>query len=199
MDIDYQAGIRGLKYAAKKGLGVVVMEPLRGGRLSKPPPQEVSNLWKSSQHTRTPTEWALLWVWNHPEVSVVLSGMSTLEQVIENITLASNFKTGILNPDDLALFDRVREAYLRLSPVPCTGCSYCMPCASGVNIPRIFELYNESIIYNDPQEPRIWYREPNLKEEEHANNCVECGNCVEKCPQEIAIPESLKKAHELLF
>ena len=199
MDIDYQAGTRGLKYAADKGLAVVIMEPLRGGQLSKQPPGQVAKLWAMARQKRTPAEWALLWVWNHPEVSVVLSGMSAMGHVVENLAIADRSGAGILTPDDLALIDRVREAYCQLSPIPCTNCGYCMPCPHGVEIPRIFELYNEAIIYDDPSTSRFLYRgSTGLKEEQRADQCVECGECVEACPQQIPIPEWLQKAHALL-
>jgi predicted aldo/keto reductase-like oxidoreductase len=198
MDIDYQAGTRGLKYAAQKGLAIVVMEPLRGGRLTKPP-ASVANLWASAAQKRTPSEWGLLWVWNQPEVSLALSGMSTMEQVMENVATAGRSGAGILTADELALIDQVREEYEKLSPIPCTKCGYCLPCSSGVEIPTIFELYNEAVIYNDARTARFRYRGPNgLKEEQRADQCIECGECVDACPQQIPIPEWLKKAHLLL-
>ncbi len=198
MDIDYQAGTRGLKYAAQKGLAVVVMEPLRGGRLTKPP-DSVANLWATAVQKRTPAGWGLLWVWNQPEVSLALSGMSTMEQVMENVDTAGRAGPGILTADELALIDQVREEYKKLSPIPCTKCGYCMPCSNGVEIPTIFELYNEAVIYNDARTARFRYRGPNgLKEEQRADQCVECEECVDACPQKIPIPEWLKKAHLLL-
>jgi predicted aldo/keto reductase-like oxidoreductase len=199
MDVNYQAGNRGLKYAAYKNLAVIIMEPLRGGRLSRKPPESVTKLWASSPKKHTPAEWALLWVWNHPEVSVVLSGMSAMEQVVENVASADISGPGTLSPDDLALIDRVREAYRASSPIPCTSCRYCMPCPNGVEIPRIFEIYNDAIMYDDPATARFFYRGPNgLKEDQRADQCIECETCVEACPQNIQIPEWLKKVHELL-
>jgi predicted aldo/keto reductase-like oxidoreductase len=199
MDIEYQAGTRGLKYAADKGLAVVIMEPLRGGRISKDPPESIAKLWASAPQKRTPAEWGLLWVWNHPEVSVVLSGMTAMEHVVENVAVADRCRPGILTTDELALIDQVREAYRKLSPILCTGCGYCLPCPNGVEIPSIFQLYNEAIMYNDPRTARFRYRGPNgLKEEQRADQCTECGDCLEACPQEIDIPEWLKKAHALL-
>jgi len=198
MDTEYQAGTPGLKYAADKGLAVVVMEPVRGGRLARPP-ESVAKVWDSAQQQRSPTEWALQWVWNQPEASVVLSGMSTMEQVVENVASADRSGPGILTADELALIDRAREAYLALSPVPCTSCEYCMPCPNGVAIPRIFELYNEAAVYDDARTARFYYRGPNgLKEEQRADQCIDCGECLALCPQEIPIPEWLEKVHELL-
>jgi len=199
MDVDFQAGNRGLKYAAGKGLAVVVMEPVRGGRLSKEPPLQVARLWDSAPQKRTQAEWALQWVWNQPEVSVVLSGMSTMEQVVENVESAARSGPGILTAEELALIDKVREAYRGTSPIPCTKCGYCMPCPNGVEIPRIFEIYNEAIMYDDPRSARMLYRGPNgLREEQRADKCINCGECLEACPQNIPVPEWLEKAEELL-
>ncbi len=199
MDVDYQAGRRGLEYAANKGLAVVVMEPLRGGRLAKEPPEQVAKVWASASWKRTSAEWGLLWVWNQPEVSVALSGMSAMEQVVENVAVADRSGPGMLTADELALFDRVREVYHGLSPIPCTGCGYCMPCPNGVEISRIFQIYSEAILYDDPRTGRFRYRGPGgLKEEQRADQCTECGECLAVCPQEIDIPEWLQKAHVLL-
>lgn len=194
MDVNYQAGTRGLKYASENGLAVVVMEPLRGGTLCNKPPEQVAKVWRHSSQKRTPAEWALLWVWNLPEVSVVLSGMSAMAQVVENVDVADRSTPGTLTDDDLALIDRVREAWSGLSPVPCTKCGYCIPCPNGVDIPRIFDLYNNAIIYNASLMERIIYEVLDNR----ADQCIDCGECVETCPQEIPIPEWLEKAHALL-
>jgi len=195
MDIDYQAGRRGVEYAASKGLPVVVMEPIRGGQLAKPR-GPVAEVWKTAARKRSPAAWALLWVWNHPEVSVVLSGMSTMEQVVENVALADTARPDVLGPEELALIDRAREAYKGLVPIPCTNCKYCMPCSSGVEIPDIFEWYNDAVAYQDPGAPRWHYDQ--LKEEQRADRCTRCGECTDACPQEIDIPAWLEKAHALL-
>ena len=196
MDEEHQAGTRGLEYAADKGLAVVVMEPIRGGQLAKTVPQPIQELWDTAPRKRTPADWALQWVWNHPKVSVVLSGMSTMEHVRQNVVSASQSGPGALTEDELALVARVRDKYCDLCPIPCTDCKYCLPCPSGVNIPRIFEIYNEAMIYNDLGGGRMRYGW--LEEGERANLCTECGQCLELCPQQIEIPEWLAKAHELL-
>lgn len=199
MDVDFQAGRRGLEYAAGKGLAVVVMEPLRGGRLSKEPPAPVARVWDTAPRKRTPAEWGLLWGWNQPEVSVALSGMSTMEQVKENIATAGSSVPGKLTLEELSLIKRVREAYTKLSPVPCTDCRYCMPCPSGVEIPQVLQMYNEVTMYDDLQGEQSRYNNPDiLKEEQRADQCTECGECVEACPQKISIMEWLKKVHALL-
>jgi predicted aldo/keto reductase-like oxidoreductase len=146
VDVDFQAGTKGLKYAADKGLAVVVMEPIRGGQLAKEPPEPIKKIWGAALRQRTLPEWSLQWVWNQPEVSVVLSGMSTMKQVEENVAFAERSRPGTLKAEELALLDRVREAYQDLAPIPCTNCMYCMPCPNGVNIPRIFEIYNDAIV-----------------------------------------------------
>jgi len=196
MDVDYQAGTRGLKYAADKGLAVVIMEPLRGGFLSKGTPEPVAKVWASAPPGRSPIEWALQWVWNHSEVSVVLSGMSTMEQVIEDIAFANRSRPSTLTIDELTMIDRVRETYRQLSPIPCTGCGYCMPCSNRVEIPRIFEFYNDAVMYDNTPRGQLFYSE--LNEKQCADQCTECGECVEACPQKIQIPELLQKAHALL-
>ena len=193
MDLEYQAGTEGLKYAAEKGLAVVVMEPLRGGQLSKEPPEQATELWENAAVNRTPADWALQWVWNQPEVSTALSGMSTIEHVVENVKSAAGSGVGTLTDEELALISQVKEVYQNLSPIPCTDCKYCLPCPSGVSIPRIFDLYNEGYIYGDHRRSRYFYRQ--LPKEEQADCCEECEECMDACPQDFPIPEWLEKCH----
>lgn len=196
MDIEYQAGTKGLKHAANKGLAVVVMEPLRGGLLARNVPPAVQETWDSAPRRRTPADWALQWVWNHPEVSVVLSGMSTMEQVVQNVASASESGPGTLTQQELALIARVRDEYRELGRIPCTDCRYCLPCPNGVNIPRVFEIYNDLMIFGDEQQAQMDYLW--LDEKERADLCVQCEECLDKCPQQIEIPDWLDKADELL-
>jgi predicted aldo/keto reductase-like oxidoreductase len=196
MDVDYQAGTKGLQYAAEQGLAVVVMEPLRGGRLTKSVPLAVQAIWDDAPEKRTPADWALQWLWNQPEVSVVLSGMSAMEHVEENIESVDRSGPGSLSLEELALYVRTREAYQALSPIPCTDCEYCLPCPNGVNIPRVFGIYNELMMYGDENRAQRVYGW--LDENERANLCIECGECLEKCPQHIEIPDWLAKAHQVL-
>ena len=199
MDADYQAGTKGIRYAAEKGLAVVIMEPLRGGSLAKQPPESVARIWTEAEHKRSPAEWALLWVWNHPEVSVVLSGMSTFDQVKENLDIAEKSGPGSLSQDELKLIERARQAFAKLGPIPCTGCGYCMPCNQGVKIPQIFQMYNNGIMYSDMRTARLLYRGGlGLNPEERADQCIECGECEEACPQKVPITEWLKKVHKEL-
>jgi len=196
MDIDYQAGTKGLRYAAGRGLAVVIMEPLRGGMLTGQVPPQVQEIWDSVPVRRTPADFALQWLWNQPEISVVLSGMSTMEQVVENVESAGRSGVGTMSPEELAVIDRVREQYQALCAIPCTHCEYCLPCPSGVAIPDIFEIYNDMLKYGDNGRAKMFYSW--MEEEKRAQACIECGECLEKCPQGIEIPEWLKKVHEVL-
>ncbi|MFC2045061.1 aldo/keto reductase [Chloroflexota bacterium] len=199
VDTNNQAGMEGLKYAADRGMAVVVMEPLRGGGLTIEPPEQIAKLWVSAPQKRTQAEWGLLWVWNQPEVSVALSGMNKMEQVVENVAIAERSGVNILTSEELKLIDEVAAAYEGLNPIPCTNCRYCIPCQSGVGIPNIFALYNDAIVYKNLVGPRIRYNDiRGIGKEQRADNCIECGECEEKCPQGIPIREWLKKAHALL-
>ncbi len=196
MDVDFQAGTKGLQYAASKGLGVVVMESLRGGKLAAELPS-ARPLWDSARHKRKPADWALQWLWNQPEVSVALSGMSTLEQVEENVASASISGPGSLNRDELTLIDEVREVIESLSPIPCTGCEYCLPCPNGVNIPRNFDTYNQVAMYNDIASSRFAYSRF-IPDEQKAANCIQCDECLSKCPQQIPISTWMPVVEEVL-
>jgi hypothetical protein len=198
MDKDYQAGQKGLRLAADRGLAVVVMEPLRGGRLAKnPAPPQVEAVWAKGEYDWTPAAWAFHWVWNQPEVSTVLSGMSTLQQVEENLETASASGVGRLTAQDLALVEEVRAAYEGLAPIPCTQCEYCLPCPNGVSIPKIFAIYNEATMYEEFGDAR-WAYANQIPAAARADNCIECGECEAACPQNIEIIDWLAKSHEIL-
>ena len=197
MDIENQAGTKGLRYAASKGLAVVAMEPIRGGRLANSIPPSIWDIWARMPIERTPADFALQWVWSQPEISLLLSGMSTMEHVVQNVESASRSGPGTLTDEELDLIARVREAYEALCPIPCTDCKYCLPCPSGVNIPAAFEIYNDLIMYGDENRAQMAYS-AFIKEDERADRCTECGDCLEKCPQGIEIPDWLAKAHEVL-
>jgi predicted aldo/keto reductase-like oxidoreductase len=196
-DENYQAGKEGLAYAASRGLGVVVMEPLRGGRLVDRIPEEVQKLWDSAPVKRTPAEWALRWVWNHSEVAAALSGMSSMAQLIENIRIAEGASADALSESELHLITRVRESYQSMLQIGCTGCAYCMPCPQGVNIPLNFSLYNDTFMFKDEDLNLMLYNHM-LTPEQKASNCAECGECEEHCPQQIKVPEELQKVHARL-
>jgi hypothetical protein len=196
MDADNQAGTKGLKYAASKGLAVVVMEPVRGGRLAAPP-AAVRGIFDKYDNRRSPSEWALQWVWNQPEVSVALSGMSTMQQVEENIRSASASGPNSLGTKELQVIERVQKAFRSRASIPCTKCGYCMPCENGVNILGNFEMYNDAIMYDDPGTARMRYLRF-MTDKERAKACQQCRKCEEKCPQKIPISEWMPKVHELL-
>lgn len=197
MDRDYQAGVAGMRYAAEQGMAVAVMEPLRGGKLAGRVPDDVRELWAGAEVQRTPAEWALRWVCNHPEVSVVLSGMSSMEQLEENMETVSDARPNSLTDDELALIDEVRDIYLSRMKVNCTECGYCVPCPSEVAIPRVFGLYNDASMYESVEGASRSYSSM-LESGKGAPSCVECGQCEEACPQDIPIIETLKRAHEYL-
>lgn len=196
MDIENQAGTKGLKYATSKGIAVVVMEPILGGRLVDPP-QPVQDLWNAAEKKRTPADWALQWLWNQPEVSTVLSGMSTMHQVEENVVSAAASEINTLTEADLKIIDQVREKYRDLSPIPCTECEYCMPCPSSVNIPHNFKIYNQGLMYDKVETSRKEYNQF-LSEEARASACIQCQECEEKCPQSIPISQWMPVVHEVL-
>jgi predicted aldo/keto reductase-like oxidoreductase len=200
MDMNDQAGRRGVEYAAGKGIAVVVMEPLRGGLLAKEPPEPVARLWETASQKLRPVEWAFRWVWNQPEISMALSGMSAMEQVVENLEIVDRCEAGMLTEDELKLIDKVRDTYRSLRPVKCSNCKYCTPCPNGVDIPAVFQIYDDSVMYQDPWIGQFRYNGPfGINQEQRADKCTECGECLEKCPQHIDIPDWLKKAHEALY
>jgi len=195
LDENYQAGKAGLDYAAKKGLGIAIMEPLRGGNLIHLP-QEAKEIMDQADIKRTPAEWALRWVWNHPEVSVVLSGMTTMEQVRENIDTAQEAQANSLTPKEEQIIVEVKNIFKKKIKVNCTACSYCMPCPEGVNIPGCFAKYNDHCLFDGTPEARRGYQFI-LGNNGQASKCVECGKCASHCPQGISIPQELKKVKEL--
>jgi predicted aldo/keto reductase-like oxidoreductase len=201
MDETEQAGRKGVEYAASKGIAVVVMEPLRGGKLAKdPPPDPVAKVIKDAKRKMRGVEWALHWVWNQPEISMALSGMSAMEQVVDNVKIADRSKPGIYKAADFEVIKKIKEAYKSLSPIPCSGCRYCMPCPNKVEIPRVFQIYNDAVMYDDMQGGKFMYNGFfGIPQDQRADQCTECEECLEKCPQKIQIPEWLKKAHEALY
>jgi predicted aldo/keto reductase-like oxidoreductase len=198
MDVNTQAGAAGLGYAAGKGLGVIVMEPVKGGRLATPPPI-IQALWETAPAKRSAAEWALRFVWNDERVSMVLSGMSTMEQVVENVRVAAEAEAGSLARSELDLIELVRDAYLARTVVDCTACRYCLPCPQGIDIPGAFSSVNDAALFDDPGMARIGYQiavEQGFTKPVSA--CEECGQCEERCPQQLNIIEQLAKAAELL-
>ncbi|WP_296558657.1 aldo/keto reductase [uncultured Acetobacterium sp.] len=197
LDENYQAGKKGLEYAASKGLGIIIMEPIRGGALVNKLPQEVLAAWNQAPIKRTPVQWALRWVMNHPEVSVVLSGMTTMEQVIDNLSTANEGAANSLSTEEQALVDFARITIMAKMKVNCTNCRYCMPCPSGVDIPGHFSLYNNAYLFDTLEKAKSLYATMFPKDAK-ASNCVECRKCEAHCPQNIAIIQELKNVREAL-
>jgi predicted aldo/keto reductase-like oxidoreductase len=198
LDEHNQAGTEGLRYAVEKGIAVMVMEPLRGGNLARNATPEISDIWDEADVKRTPAEWALRWIWNHPEVTVVLSGMNDISQVDENILTASEAYPNSLNQKELDTVARVAEKYRDLMTIPCTGCNYCVPCPAGVDIPGCFELYNSREVFrgagnDDTQYRYLLYQMGILGNRSSASLCINCGKCKEQCPQHIDIPVKMKE------
>jgi hypothetical protein len=196
MDIENQAGTRGLKFAASKGLAVVVMEPLLGGRLVDPP-KDICALMEGFPVRRTAAEWALQWLWDQPEVSVVLSGMSTMAQVEENLQFAENSRIHAFSDADQELIAQARKMYRSRTVIPCTKCSYCMPCPNGVDIPGNFDFFNYAHLFDDVAGARFKYQ-VFLDEKQRSGSCIACGTCLEQCPQKIAISDWMPKVTALL-
>jgi len=197
MDQEYQAGVAGLRYAAGKGLAVVIMEPLRGGRLARNIPDEIQAIWDQAPVKRSPAEWAFRWVANFPQVSVILSGMGKLDEVKENLNTMAAAEPMSLSETELDLIDQAQQLYNQRVKVKCTDCRYCMPCPQGVNIPRIFSIYNHASVYNVFEEGKRQYSHL-VKEENDASRCIECGNCESLCPQNLTIIQFLQEAHTAL-
>jgi predicted aldo/keto reductase-like oxidoreductase len=196
-DENYQAGREGLDYAAEKGMGVIAMEPLRGGKIVDRIPEEVQKVWDAAPVRRSAVEWAFRWLWDQPDVAMALSGMSNMAQVLQNVDLAWEAGSNPLTEEEIGVIREVREIYRRMMKVDCTSCAYCMPCPYGVNIPMNFSLYNDMFMFKDPEINVMLYNYM-LPPEQRASACTECGQCEELCPQHIAIIHDLKAVHETL-
>lgn len=199
LDETFQAGTAGLKYAASKGMGVIIMEPLRGGNLGKPvQPPAVAAIFDEAEVRRPPVEWALRWVWNHPEVTVVLSGMNNEEHIVQNLAIANEAEANSLSAAELDIIERASRKYKELMQVGCTGCAYCMPCPAGVNIPACFDTFNRLHMFG-PEDGGQFFYVAQLSgvlpggNKGLASMCVGCGECLEKCPQSIPVPDVLEK------
>ena len=194
-----QAGKDGLKAAYEKGIPVVIMEPLRGGKLVNMLPEEAKLAMANSGHDWSPAEWGLRWLYNQPEVTVVLSGMNSQEMVLENCRTASETPAGSLTADDFAVLEVVKEKIREKEKVGCTGCRYCMPCPKGVDIPGIFRCYN-AMYTESKREGRFQFAQTVglTKEPAFATQCIQCGKCEQHCPQSLPIREKLKEADKAL-
>ncbi len=199
LDETSQAGVTGLKAAAARGIPVIIMEPLRGGKLVSMLPEEAKKLIRESDRGWTPAAWAFRWLYNQPEVTVVLSGMNSLEMVAENSATASEAGVGDFTESDFALLDKVKQLIRAGEKVGCTGCRYCMPCPRGVDIPGIFRCYNAMYTEGKADGRHQFMQTVALtKSSSLASQCIECGKCESHCPQGIPIREKLKEADRAL-
>ncbi len=190
MDVDFQAGYKGLKYAADKGTGIVVMEPLKGGKLGHDLPAEMEGVFESVSVKRTPAEWALRFVWNEPGVTAALSGMNSMEQVVENLRIAEEGLPGSLSREELSVYPLLRTSIEARIKADCTSCRYCMPCSSGVEIPEVLAALNNFAMWNDSNPWVTGYVRISGK----AGKCTECRECEEICPQGLDISDFMKEA-----
>lgn len=196
MDEYHQAGKEGLVYAASRGLGAAIMEPLRGGLLAKKMPPPLEALFAQHEVIRTPAEWALRWVWNHPEVSVVLSGMNEESQLAENIRVANTATPYSLSDSELKLLGEVKQTIINMIRVSCTGCGYCMPCPAGVDILKCFDFYNSKHLFNDKLYQFAYLAQTggiDGGQPSYASLCRDCGKCEEHCPQGLSIRKQLSE------
>lgn len=193
VDKKHQAGIEGLEYAASKGLGVVIMEPLRGGYLARLP-EQAEAIFRNAG--KDPVEMALDFLWDRPEVSLLLSGMSTMEQVQQNMAFAEKAEVGMLTEEDHVLLEQAEGVLRSFAEIPCTGCNYCSVCPQGIAIPQIFTAYNKCRVSMELFVGRKHYREA-AQEGALGDACIGCGACEAQCPQGISIHEWMPKIHEL--
>jgi hypothetical protein len=189
VDTDYQAGENGIKLATEKGLGIIVMEPLRGGKLANNIPSDVKELFFKTNSERTPAEWAFRFLLANPSVHLILSGMSLLEQVTQNVACFSNLSSTQLSVDEQKLYTTARSIYKSRMKILCSACNYCLPCPNSINIPAIFELYNDAFMFDDLDASKRMYK-AFLKVP--ATACTFCGVCEKKCPHKINIRLELK-------
>lgn len=201
IDVDYETGLAGPRYAYDKGLALVVMEPLRGGLLATPPNEEIQAMFDAAPvdpatgHRRTPADWALSWLWNKPEVSMVLSGMTTMENVVENIASAGRSGIGAMTREDEEFVETVSEAFRARMAIPCTACGYCLPCPNGINIPEYFSYYNSACtrLPSRAGMERLAAAFARWPEANRPDQCTACGTCSERCPQGIDIPAEMER------
>ena len=197
LDENYQAGIKGIEYASQKDMGIIVMEPLRGGSLVGKIPEEVAAIYNTADIKRSAADWALRWIYNHPQVTVVLSGMNNLDHINENIKVASETMPNSLTEKEKGIISDVRDTYHELLTIGCTGCSYCMPCPVGIDIPGTLKGLNNFHMFSKG-EARMYHMmysgvSTEDKKPHWASSCIECGKCETKCPQHLEIRSAMKQ------
>jgi predicted aldo/keto reductase-like oxidoreductase len=195
----YQVGIEGLKYGADKGFGMVIMEPLRGGTIINNTPAEIKTLLNEHPEKRSLVEWCFRWLYNISEVSVILSGTGNMEQLQDNLRIFERSKPNCISENDMELIRSIQRIYESKINIGCTGCKYCMPCPKGIDIPDMFQLYNQYLLFNKPVNDALFYQGNIIARGTGANQCIDCGNCKKHCPQQLEIPELMKKVHRELM
>ncbi len=199
MDEHSQAGIKGIKRAAELQIPVIIMEPLRGGRLAGGLPANAVKVFDKATPHRSPVDWALRWIWNHPEITSVLSGMNDMDQITENVRIAEESTAGCLSPEEMAVYDAVRQEINSVTKIGCTGCGYCMPCPQGVDIPVCFRCYNVRFSDGWFNGLREYFMCTTLRSKQtNASRCIGCGACQRHCPQGIPIPKELQNVSRTL-
>lgn len=191
LDVNNQAGLKGLKLAGSKNIPVVIMEGLLGGKLASVP-DTVQAVYDSYSEKRSAAEWAFRWLCNFDEVATVLSGVTDINMTEDNLRIFDRVYAGCMSDEELQIIDKAREEYQKRLKIGCTGCRYCMPCPQGVDIPGIFSIWNDSYKFNRQEEGK--HRYASLSEANRASMCVGCGACQSVCPQNLSIPEKLREA-----
>jgi predicted aldo/keto reductase-like oxidoreductase len=194
MDVKHNPGANGIRWASEQGLAVVVTQPFKGGRLTKEPPEEVGRVWTQSGMERSLAEWALRFVWNHPGVSTVVSDMSSMEQLAENLGVADTAEAESLSISEEVTIGNARDAFHDRQRVPCPFCRPCMPCPEGIDVPRFYEIYNDALIYDDIETARSQC----ALEQVHPGDCTECGLCERRCTKRLHMIDWLKEGRSYL-
>ncbi len=198
LDSEHQAGVKGLRYAGQKGIPVAVMEPLKGGLLGSEPPEEVTKLLDSYHEKRSLAEWCFRWLYSQKEVKVILSGVSTMNQLKDNIRIFSDANTDVMSRSDEELVKQVKDIFSTKVKVGCTNCGYCLPCPNGVNIPEIFKIYNDSSLSGWSEFGRVFYDLIAVSNGKDASRCTQCRHCEKRCPQGLPIAALMEEAHEAM-
>ncbi len=199
LDENQQVTIDSLPYAAAKGVPLVIMEPLRGGSILTDPPREVLDLIDSFPVKRSLAEWCFRWLYNRPEISVILSGVKSIEQLQDNLAIFENSASGVMSAEEQELIKAIQKIFESQKAIPCTDCKYCLPCPQGVNIPKVFNMFNRNQMTKPHNVQKIAYRCEMIFNKSSGDHCAACGQCEEKCPQKLPIMELLKTAHEELL
>lgn len=194
MDVDHDPGASGIQYAAQKGLAVVVTEPLRCGRLAGKPPAEVARIWAEAGPLNRLADWGLRFVWNYAEVAVVVCDLESLYELAEAERVADGVRQDSLTVQEEILIARARDAYRKRKRIPCNSCRPCMPCPEGIDVPRVFEIYNDAFVYDDAETARSIYR----SELHQVERCTQCRYCEDRCVKKLPILEWLDEARRLL-